>query len=264
MDLFTYNSRHQVVACKHCETCVSPSRTSLRRHLREKPHKMVGEVLEGYLEYAESLILRPLKDLRIEKALGRGTAPIKHLRVFSGYCRLACKDDNKCFLTTYLPRMQDHMAVHGKKAKQHKVELLWAKRLLQTYFIAKGRINYFVVVEEDVDLEIRVPTERVCSSIFPLTKQEEGLFTRLKKESTAVKGNFIGMRGNVEAFNSKTARVPWLERTGFPSHLVGLKDEEIRSSYQLPSPGAISVESRRLYLTQTCLVLLSEHVSLLF
>jgi hypothetical protein len=32
----------------------------------------------------------------------------------------------------------------------------------------------------------------------------------------------------------QSARVPWLEQTGFLSHLVGLKDKEIRNSYQLP------------------------------
>lgn len=132
------------------------------------------------------------------------------------------------------------MAVHSKKAKQHKVELLWGKRLLQTYFTTKNPIDYFVVVEEDVGLESRVASERVCSSTLPLTKPEEELFTRLERESTAVKGDFIGIGGTVKAFNSKTARVPWLERTGFPSRLVGLKDEEIKSSYQLPKPGAIS------------------------
>ena len=30
-------------------------------------------------------------------------------------------------------------------------------------------------------------------------------------------------------------RVPWLERTGFPSHLRGMKDSKILSSYRLPS-----------------------------
>jgi hypothetical protein len=29
-------------------------------------------------------------------------------------------------------------------------------------------------------------------------------------------------------------RVPWLERTDFPSHLARLQDKEIKSSYQLP------------------------------
>ena len=34
--------------------------------------------------------------------------------------------------------------------------------------------------------------------------------------------------------DSRSERVPWLERTDFPSHLAGLKDEEIWSSYKLP------------------------------
>lgn len=39
----------------------------------------------------------------------------------------------------------------------------------------------------------------------------------------------------VKEFDSKTSRVPWLERTGFVSHLAGLRDAEIKSSYQLPN-----------------------------
>jgi hypothetical protein len=34
--------------------------------------------------------------------------------------------------------------------------------------------------------------------------------------------------------DSRAERVLWLERTDFPSHLAGLKDEEIKSSYTLP------------------------------
>lgn len=33
---------------------------------------------------------------------------------------------------------------------------------------------------------------------------------------------------------SRAERVLWLERTDFPSHLAGLKDEEIKSSYTVP------------------------------
>ncbi len=38
----------------------------------------------------------------------------------------------------------------------------------------------------------------------------------------------------VENLKSKTARVPWRERTGCPSHLPGILDEEIKSPYKLP------------------------------
>jgi hypothetical protein len=34
--------------------------------------------------------------------------------------------------------------------------------------------------------------------------------------------------------DSWSARVPWLERTDFPYHLAKLKDEEIKSLYELP------------------------------
>jgi len=34
--------------------------------------------------------------------------------------------------------------------------------------------------------------------------------------------------------DSRSERVPWLERTDFPSHLDRLQDKEIKSSYTLP------------------------------
>ncbi|PMD16278.1 hypothetical protein NA56DRAFT_663276 [Hyaloscypha hepaticicola] len=33
---------------------------------------------------------------------------------------------------------------------------------------------------------------------------------------------------------SRTERVPWLEKTGFPAYLAGLQDSQIKSAYKLP------------------------------
>ena len=72
----------------------------------------------------------------------------------------------------------------------------------------------------------------------PLKEEEKDLFIKLGNDYQDVKGDITEQAGIVQDFrDSRSARVPWLERTGFPSHLAGLRDEEIRSSYQLPHKG---------------------------
>ena len=66
MDL-VYDSGHQVVVCKRCQTCIGPSRTSIEQHLRKKPHRLTGQTLKSYLEYTDSLALQPLEYLRDQK-----------------------------------------------------------------------------------------------------------------------------------------------------------------------------------------------------
>ena len=62
MDL-VYDSGHQVVVCKHCQTCIGPSRTSIKQHLQKKPYQLTGQTLKSYLKYTDSLALWPLENL---------------------------------------------------------------------------------------------------------------------------------------------------------------------------------------------------------
>ena len=56
------------------------------------------------------------------------------------------------------------------------------------------------------------------------------LFKKLEADYKGVKDDIEKQASVVHDFgDSKSARVPWLERTAFPSHLVGLQDEEIKS-----------------------------------
>ena len=100
--------------------------------------------------------------------------------------------------------------------------------MLQTYFVRKGRIDYFVVVDN-------MNKENSSTSLVPATplkEEEKDLFAKLASDCHNVKGDIAEQAGIVQDFGeSRSARVPWLERTGFPSHLAGLRDEEIRSSY---------------------------------
>ncbi|KAI3567780.1 hypothetical protein IWW34DRAFT_641690 [Fusarium oxysporum f. sp. albedinis] len=68
------------------------------------------------------------------------------------------------------------------------------------------------------------------------TSQEEGkLFEDLKADIIQASRDLEEKAGIVEGIDeSRADRVPWLIHTGFPTHLQGLRDTEIISSYALP------------------------------
>lgn len=58
-----------------------------------------------------------------------------------------------------------------------------------------------------------------------LTKPENDLFVKLEKDYRNVRADIEEQASIVHDFgDSKSDRIPWLERTGFPYHLAGLKD----------------------------------------
>lgn len=64
---------------------------------------------------------------------------------------------------------------------------------------------------------------------------EEELFRRLEEDVSKARDDADSKGMIVQDFtDSKSSRVPWLTRLGFPAHLKGLRDDEIRSSYTLP------------------------------
>ncbi|KFZ04211.1 hypothetical protein V501_09223 [Pseudogymnoascus sp. VKM F-4519 (FW-2642)] len=126
--------------------------------------------------------------------------------------------------------IREHVAVHRTKAKEHKINPLWEVCMLQTYFVGKGRIDYFVVVDNIIEKKLIT-----LDSAALLKEEEKDLFIKLENDYQDVKGDIEKQATIVQDFgDSRSAQVPWLERTGFPGHLVGLKDEEIKSSSQLP------------------------------
>ena len=71
---------------------------------------------------------------------------------------------------------------------------------------------------------------------LPLAEREKTYFEQIKDDYKKVKEEIAKEAGIVHGFeDSRSARVPWLERTGFPFHLNGLLDEEIHDSYKVPS-----------------------------
>ena len=117
-----YNCLHQLVVCKRCKTGVIPGHSSVERHLRAEPHRLLGQALKAHLAYTDSLALRTLEALQGDKP-ANGGAQLEYLEVYNGYCCLLCEGD--AFLTTHLPRIQHHMFSYKRKAKEHESTPLW-------------------------------------------------------------------------------------------------------------------------------------------
>ncbi|KAF6517688.1 hypothetical protein HZS61_003249 [Fusarium oxysporum f. sp. conglutinans] len=79
--------------------------------------------------------------------------------------------------------MHGHMPVHGRKASEHTNAVpLWRACKLQTYFTAKGLIDYFLV-EEDLSLPLTGEALAGSGLAMASTSQEEGkLFEDLKAD----------------------------------------------------------------------------------
>jgi hypothetical protein len=125
--------------------------------------------------------------------------------------------------------MKKHVAsTHKIKAASYKESPLWKECQLQTYFTGKGQVDYFIVVEKK-------GTSKRARDSGRVTEAEKVLFERLEEDYKGVRDDVEEQASTVHDFgDSRSARVPWLGRTAFPFHLAKLKDEEVRSSYELP------------------------------
>lgn len=267
--IFVFDAAHHVVVCRSCESCIVPGQASIERHLRREPHYLVGGLLKSTVAYLLNLDLKPLAELRAHKPEDGGV-PVKHLKTHKGYRCLLCsnnaendgndRDNNRNkdkssleqsvgrpFRTTHLPLMGRHVSgQHGRKPSQHVgSKPLWQECRLQSYFCAKGRIDYFVVVQGQEAGRVSKDSSGPSKSNIRVVdgnghtgaeeEEEKKLFARLEDDVNNAKREVKEGGIVVKEFDSKTSRVPWLERTGFISHLAGLLDVEIKSSYQLPN-----------------------------
>ncbi|SCO76796.1 uncharacterized protein FRV6_01008 [Fusarium oxysporum] len=194
---------------------------------------MKGETLRSTVEQLSSYKLRPVEELRQWRPdRKRPCQPVKGLAVYGGYI---CTKDDKCdYCTRHIKTIHDYAPAHGKKASQHTSDApLWRACKLQTYFTAKGRIDYFVVAEEERPSPSSLPATRRGE---PAPSQEEGkLFDDLKADIIQASHDLDSKAEIIQGVKvSRADRVPWLIRTGFATHLQGLRDAEILSSYALP------------------------------
>ncbi|KAK2684623.1 hypothetical protein QWA68_017018, partial [Fusarium oxysporum] len=246
LDSFTYDPDHRVIVCRPCGTCLVPRPTSWKSHLRAQPHRMRGEELRLTIEQLSSYSLRPVDELRQWRVdRKRPCRPIEGLTVYEGY--ICCTDDAECdYCTRRIEKMHDHMPAHGKRASQYTDDRpLWRSCRLQTYFTAKGLIDYFVIDDPSISPRTGAagaagavsgpPTLGSSLPISPSSQEEGKLFEDLKADVIRASRDLEEKASVVEGIDeSRADRVPWLIHTGFPTHLRGLRDTEIISSYALP------------------------------
>ncbi|KAM0081976.1 hypothetical protein ACKRZS_005853 [Fusarium odoratissimum] len=113
--------------------------------------------------------------------------------------------------------MRDHTPAHGKKVSQHtSATPLWRACKLQTYFTAKGLIDYFVVGEEE---------RPSSSSSSPVRGGEQAPSQEERKL-------FGDLKADVDqASRDLDSRAEVVQ--GFAAYLHRLRDSEILSSYAL-------------------------------
>jgi hypothetical protein len=129
--------------------------------------------------------------------------------------------------------MRKHMpSVHQIKAAVHEKTALWKEVKLQTYFTGHGRIDYFIVSDNNKKEGFLASGHNAAL----LTQPEKALFRQLEKDYKDVKCDVKEQATVVQDIrDSRAERVPWLhDKTQIPPHLTSLADEEIWSSYKLP------------------------------
>jgi hypothetical protein len=235
--MFSYNPVHQVIVCSNCHSCILPGRASQTRHLRAKPHRLRGDALKATLQLFSSYSVRTVDELRAYKPRAEdGVTRIKGLAPYPGF---HCLQSGCVHHTRSLQTATKHAAVHKKELAtairppdaDAAASCSWDTCTLQTYFTAKGQIDYFVVFEQEDEkegsghpgpIQARGPQRAYL-------KEKEGDFER-------VKDDIAEQAGIVQGFgDSRSAQVPWLQKTAFPSQLEGLTDDEIKGSFKLPS-----------------------------
>jgi Lhr-like helicase len=232
-----HNEMHGVAICRRCQTCLSPQTASHEQHFRRRPHQLSGTALKAVVLLLSRYSLSSVQELKQHKPRRDDQClRIPDLASYSGY---GCLETGCNFYTRRRSKINDHMRIHNKKASEHKNNPLWEECELQTYFTAKGRIDYFPVVGV-----ARTETKsQPGTSLTPPTVAEDTYFQRVEDDYARVEGDLRQQAQVVRDFgDSKSARVPWLERTAFPSHLAGLKDDEIKRSYELPKKTDVDVK----------------------
>lgn len=124
-----------------CESAGQPAPKSWYRHLNS--HRILGPAYHTLIEQFRQYELSPVEQLTTPTEV---IPPVRDLRILQGFTCRTCGR----YRTIDEGRMRDHMS------STHKVKPLRARDsgqykacLLQTFFSARGRINYFEVQRED-------------------------------------------------------------------------------------------------------------------
>lgn len=267
MDDITYDKDHRVAVCRRCETCLGATEAAWTGHLRREPHRLKGDRLKATVAMLGTFDLRTMEELRANRP--RRSEPcraIEGLRVFAGYvCKCVASGASACdqHCTRRLVKMREHAwSAHGIKAAVHDRgdRQLWSGCRLQTYFTAGGMIDYFVVVEEreegggegqdedyktneeEGDQQPRTPArKRLAAAKESLpTPEQSRLFSSLRKDAKQAALDLEVKAAVVQDLGQgRGDRERWLIYMGFPTHLRGLREDEVKSSFTLPKKTGI-------------------------
>lgn len=178
---------------------------------------------------------------------------IPGLAVYRGYM---CEADGaQCdFVTRRRSRLQEHWTQHGLRALQHDsvARTLWSTCWLQTYFTAKGKIDYFTVLGDDLEEKGSHCTENGkedkdghSSQRPPLGGSQrtphvlepyQAFMDALVADAVQAKHEMDEIALAVpDVGDDRADEDSWVLQTGIGAHLQGLLDKEIQSSYALPA-----------------------------
>ena len=243
---FIYHPDHQVLVCRRCQTCIGPTAANWARHLRPPPHRLLGAQLQAALAVFATYDLRPFDELRRQKPTDKAAPcrPLRGLEAFAGYY---CTHPSCGFCTRRLAKMHDHMRAHGATAGQSTARRpLWQPCWLQSYFTAAARLDYFVVTgpgpgpepepgpgpgpgpEQPTGAGAGQAAAAAAAAAAEAAEDDDpaeptavaALFAALQQDLATARADAAKRAGIVQdAQGSRSARVPWLERTSFPHHL---------------------------------------------
>jgi hypothetical protein len=148
------------------------------------------------------------------------------------------------FTTIRLAKMYDHMLpAYSVRAVEHdrQTRLLWRIYMLQTYFTAKGQIDYFVVTDSTCN---RCDGSSACchpqqaglslQQIQLPSSPERALLKTLQADAMQARHDMDEAAFMVQdAGEGRADMEAWAVRMGLAGHLRGLRDDEIHLSYQL-------------------------------
>ncbi|OAQ57815.2 DEAD/DEAH box helicase domain-containing protein [Pochonia chlamydosporia 170] len=197
---FIYNAEYRILICVACESMVFPGKPSFYTHLNR--HRILGSLCKAYIEWFGRLQLAPPKELSRPKK----TIPaIPHLKIYRSF---------RCNIyrhyTTRWELSRDHIVQH------------------------KLGISPRQATGDDPDRSTG-PSQPVLHTGAPPSAAEETLFDRLKNDVQEAARDVEDNGAVVEdCGRGRADREPWLLHTGFPTHLRGLTNTEIWSSFKLP------------------------------
>ena len=189
------------MVCHLCKSCIIPGSQSFKRYLQADPHQLLGAELKASVELLLSYRLKTTDELKEMKSKTKDESQaIDGLESYSGFI---CLQTGCQYATCNCCNMHKHMpSVHHIKATTHKRSALWKECMLQTYFTAKGLIDYFVVVEgKKLDLG-----QFAAASGDPLlTEGEKAYFEKVEKDFKKVKEEVAKEAGIVHDFEDSQA-----------------------------------------------------------